>query len=92
MPSAVRNAHDLQKIVEDIVTADLPLWSLVFINPRMAELKNRAPLREHNGHPVEERVLLPASYVATLAFRKKDEPLIMDTVQKYFAPAIRVKS
>jgi len=28
---------DLQKIVEDIVKANLPLWSLVFINPRMAE-------------------------------------------------------
>jgi len=27
---------------------------------------------EHNGHPIEERVLLPASYVATIAFLKKD--------------------
>ena len=54
----LRMPVNLQRIVEDIVKADLPLWSLVFINPRMAELKNRAPLMEHNGHPAEERVLL----------------------------------
>ncbi|MFZ1981420.1 MAG: FAD-binding oxidoreductase, partial [Smithella sp.] len=52
-------ADALQRIVEDIINADLPLWSLVFINPRMAEMKNRSPLMEHNGHPIEERVLLP---------------------------------
>jgi Fe-S oxidoreductase/FAD/FMN-containing dehydrogenase len=72
------DASDLQRIVEDIVKADLPIWSLVFINPRMAEMKNRSPLMEHNGHPIEERVLLPASYVATVAFHKKDTLQIME--------------
>ncbi|MFB0516004.1 MAG: FAD-binding and (Fe-S)-binding domain-containing protein [Candidatus Neomarinimicrobiota bacterium] len=66
------DAHDLQQLVNAIIDARLPIWSLVFINPRMAELKNRAPLMEHYGHPVEERVLLPASYITTLAFRKRD--------------------
>jgi FAD/FMN-containing dehydrogenase len=55
------NPHDLQRLIETIIARDLPIWSLMFINPRMAELKNRAPLMEHNGHPVEERVLLPAA-------------------------------
>ena len=71
------DARNLQKIVEDIIAAELPLWSLVFINPRMAEMKNRSPLMEHNNHPIEERVLLPASYIATLAFRKKDISTVM---------------
>jgi len=75
-------APALQQIVEDIVKADLPLWSLVFINPRMAEMKNRSPLMEHNGHPIEERVLLPASYVATLAFHKNDATLVMGKLQE----------
>ncbi|MBW2638154.1 MAG: FAD-binding oxidoreductase, partial [Deltaproteobacteria bacterium] len=66
------NAHDLQQLIQGIVDETLPLWSLLFINPRMAELKNRAPLQEHMGHPVEERVLLPASYIATLTFRSTD--------------------
>jgi Fe-S oxidoreductase/FAD/FMN-containing dehydrogenase len=69
---ACPDAHDLQKLVGSIIEAGLPIWSMVFINPRMAELKNRAPLMEHYGHPVEERVLLPAAYVVTLAFRAKD--------------------
>lgn len=66
------NAHDLQRLLGTIIAKDLPIWSLMFINPRLAELKNRAPLMEHNGHPVEERVLLPAAYIMTLAFRKKE--------------------
>jgi len=67
------DAHDLQQLVQSMVDEKLPIWSLVFINPRMAELKNKAPLMEHYGHPVEERVLLPAAYIITLAFRTKDQ-------------------
>jgi FAD/FMN-containing dehydrogenase len=66
------SADDLQKMVELMIEKKMPIWSIVFINPRMAELKNKAPLLEHFEHPVEERVLLPASYIMTLAFRKKD--------------------
>jgi Fe-S oxidoreductase/FAD/FMN-containing dehydrogenase len=69
--------HDMQKFVQALIDQKLPIWSLIFINPRMAELKNRAPLREHYGHPVEERVLLPAAYILTLAFRKKDKEAVM---------------
>jgi Fe-S oxidoreductase/FAD/FMN-containing dehydrogenase len=71
------NPHDLQRLIETIIARDLPIWSLMFINPRMAELKNRAPLMEHNGHPVEERVLLPAAYIMTLAFRRRDRDAFM---------------
>lgn len=66
------DALNVQRLVESIIDKKLPMWSLLFINPRMAELKNKAPLMEHNGHPAEERVLLPESYIITLAFRKKD--------------------
>ncbi|MFC2002067.1 FAD-binding and (Fe-S)-binding domain-containing protein [Chloroflexota bacterium] len=69
--------HDLQQIVQAIIDKKLPIWSLLFINPRMAELKNKAPLMEHYGHATEERVLLPASYIVTIAFRKKDHETVM---------------
>ncbi|MFC2005714.1 FAD-binding and (Fe-S)-binding domain-containing protein [Chloroflexota bacterium] len=72
------NARVLQNMMQAILDNKLPIWSLSFINPRMAELKNETPLREHLGHAVEERVFLPADYVATLAFRKKDRAYIMD--------------
>jgi len=71
------DAHDLQRLLQSLVDDKLPIWSLVFINPRMAEMKNRAPLMEHYGHPVEERVLLPAAYVVTLAVRARDHETVM---------------
>lgn len=69
---ACTNAHDLQQLLEAMIAADLPIWSMMFINPRMAEMKNRAPLRQHYGHPAEERVILPAAYVLTLAFAAEE--------------------
>lgn len=74
------DAHDLQHLVERFVKDGLPIWSLSFISPRMAEMKNRAPLREHAGHAIAERVLLPVSYVMTLAFREKDRRRIDDVL------------
>lgn len=76
------NPHDLQKLLQAMVEAALPIWSLVFINPRMAEMKNRAPLMEHYGHPAEERVLLPASYIMTLAYRRRDAAAVMDGLRR----------
>ncbi|UCH79534.1 MAG: FAD-binding oxidoreductase, partial [Candidatus Coatesbacteria bacterium] len=66
------DAHGLQRLLAALVEEEVPIWSLMFINPTMAEMKNRAPLMEHLGHPAEERVLLPAAYVMTLAFRRRD--------------------
>jgi Fe-S oxidoreductase/FAD/FMN-containing dehydrogenase len=74
------DAYDLQHLVERIVKDGLPIWSISFISPRMAEMKNIAPLREHAGHAVGERILLPASYVMTLAFREKDRQSINDVL------------
>lgn len=76
------DAHDLQKLIQAIIDENLPIWSLLFINPRMAELKNRAPLMEHMDHPVEERVLLPASYIMTLTFRSKDSEEVTEGLQR----------
>lgn len=41
------DAHELQRLAEALIAAQLPIWAMVFINPRMAEMKNRAPLMEH---------------------------------------------
>ena len=80
------DADDLQKMMELIIAKELPIWSIVFINPRMAELKNKAPLLEHFEHPVEERVLLPASYIMTVAFRKKDRNEVMAGLNEVMKP------
>ncbi|HUU08778.1 MAG TPA: FAD-binding and (Fe-S)-binding domain-containing protein [Dehalococcoidales bacterium] len=78
--------HDLQQLAQAIIDQKLPIWSLIFINPRMAELKNKAPLMEHYGHPVEKHVLLPASYILTLAFRPKDEKAVMAKLPQIMKP------
>jgi len=80
------DAHDLQKFVQSIIDDRVPIWSIIFINPKMAELKNKAPLMEHYGHPAEERVLLPASYIATLTFRMHDEQAVMQRLPQLLKP------
>jgi Fe-S oxidoreductase/FAD/FMN-containing dehydrogenase len=83
---ACPNAHEAQKLMQSIIDARLPIWSMIFINPRMAEMKNRAPLMEHYGHPVEERVLLPAAYVITLAFRAQDSQTVRGALPDLIMP------
>jgi len=78
---ACPDAHNLQRLVQIIVDNKLPIWSLVFINPYMAEMKNRAPLREHHSHPDEERVVLPKAYIITLAFRARDRQTVVGMLQ-----------
>jgi len=70
------DAHNMQKLAQAIIEHKIPVWSFLFINPRMAELKNKAPLMEHYGEPAEKRVLLPVAYIVTLAYRKKDSQAV----------------
>jgi Fe-S oxidoreductase/FAD/FMN-containing dehydrogenase len=83
---ACADARDLQSLIDAIIAADLPIWSMVYINPRMAEMKNRSPLREHNGHAAEERVLLPAAYILTLAYRAADRDVVLAALPGLVSP------
>jgi Fe-S oxidoreductase/FAD/FMN-containing dehydrogenase len=82
MSLSSKNPEDLQKLVEDIINANLPIWSVMFINPRMAKLKNRAPLMEHLGHPVEERVILPEAYIMTVAYSEKGREIVKSKIRE----------
>ena len=66
------DAAKLQQLMQAVIDKKVPIWSVLFINPRMAELKNQSPLMEHFGKPAEERVLLPKMYITTVTYRKKD--------------------
>ena len=78
---ACPDAHNLQRLLQLVVDEKLPIWSLVFINPYMAEMKNKAPLREHYGQPDEEQVILPKSYIITLAFRARDRQTVVGMLE-----------
>ena len=82
---ACPSAHDVQGLIQAMIEAELPIWSMMFINPRMAEMKNRAPLREHNGQPAEERVILPAAFILTLTYRAGDEAAIQEALPQLIA-------
>jgi Fe-S oxidoreductase/FAD/FMN-containing dehydrogenase len=83
---ACPDAHDLQNLMEQVVASGLPVWSAMFINPRMAEMKNRAPLMEHYGHPAEERVILPAAYIMTLSFPSSEAKAIRAKLAEMIKP------
>ncbi|OQW94547.1 MAG: Fe-S oxidoreductase [Beggiatoa sp. IS2] len=51
-----------------IVKAELPLWSLSFINPMMAHLKNQMPPKLRHGHPVHNTHKIPEGYVVTFVY------------------------
>ncbi len=60
-------AESLARSLAAIREAGLPLWSVSFINPKMAELKNRLPPHMEHGHIVEEdRPAIPPGYLAIL--------------------------
>jgi len=77
MAMSCPDPHKLQRLAQSLIGGKLPIWSFIFINPRMAELRNKAPLLEHSGHTVEERVILPIAYITYLTYRKKDREKVM---------------
>ncbi|PJF23947.1 MAG: Fe-S oxidoreductase, partial [Phototrophicales bacterium] len=77
---AVYDAYAFQLLLQALIDRRLPIWSMSFINPKMAEMKNEAPLREHHGHPVEQRIILPKAYILTLAFRDADATAVQSAI------------
>ncbi|RLC77779.1 MAG: Fe-S oxidoreductase, partial [Chloroflexi bacterium] len=55
----------LATALRTVVKEQLPLWSVTFINPEMARLKNQLPPKLEHGHPADEqRPKLPTGYLA----------------------------
>jgi Fe-S oxidoreductase/FAD/FMN-containing dehydrogenase len=75
---ACKTPEQLQRLVESVGSSELPVWSVMFINPRMAEMKNRAP--RGAAHEVEHPgdVVLPESYIVVLSFRREDAPAVKE--------------
>lgn len=55
--SAVRfdSTQALSEALNEILDSGLPLWSVSFINPEMARLRNQLPVRLEHGHPVDDQ-------------------------------------
>jgi Fe-S oxidoreductase/FAD/FMN-containing dehydrogenase len=62
-------SDQLTKALQAVVEADLPLWSVSFINPEMARMKNQRPSKLEHGKPVaSHRPEMPEAYVAIFVF------------------------
>jgi Fe-S oxidoreductase/FAD/FMN-containing dehydrogenase len=72
-----QNVQQLSSALKRIHEANLPLWSVNFINPEMARLKNELPPKMEHGHPVDEdRLQMPSGYLATFVFPASRENAI----------------
>jgi len=62
-------ARWLAAALREVVREGVPIWSVSFINPQMARLKNQRPPKLEHGHPVEEeRPAIPESYIALFVY------------------------
>jgi len=44
----------MKKAVEAIRKKNIPLWSISFLNPEWADMKNKSPRKLHYGEVVEK--------------------------------------
>ncbi len=74
---------ELATTIRAIVTERLPLWSVTFINPEMARLKNNLPPKIEHGQVVdEERPRLPEAYLAIFVFPVSREKAIREKLER----------
>jgi Fe-S oxidoreductase/FAD/FMN-containing dehydrogenase len=63
------DASSMKKAVEIIREKKIPLWSISFLNPEWADMKNKAPHKLHYGEIVDkDRPVLPVAYVCTFMY------------------------
>jgi Fe-S oxidoreductase/FAD/FMN-containing dehydrogenase len=76
-------ARWLRAAVEQVVREKLPIWSISFINPTMARLKNQLPPKLEHGHPAEEqRIEVPEVYCTGFVFPASREAEIRPALER----------
>ncbi|MDY7077440.1 MAG: FAD-binding and (Fe-S)-binding domain-containing protein [Chloroflexota bacterium] len=80
------DAHQLAAAFKQVVQEQLPLWSVTFINPEMAHLKNQLPPNLGHSHPVDDpRPDLPEGYLAIFVFPASREWQVRERVEHIIA-------
>ncbi|MBI3966232.1 MAG: FAD-binding oxidoreductase [Chloroflexi bacterium] len=84
---AFRDASSLKEALRIVALAELPIWSISFISPTMAKLKNEAPPKTHHGHPLHTGAPLPEGvYIASFVYAAGDRALIVDRLRQIAEP------
>ncbi|MGE5370408.1 MAG: FAD-binding and (Fe-S)-binding domain-containing protein [Solirubrobacterales bacterium] len=81
---AFETAPAMAAFMKGLYDFKVPLWSVSFINPDAARLKNQLPPHLHHGHPVhdEHRPVLPEKYIALLSCTSERCDLISKDVME----------
>lgn len=79
---AFESAENMSQFVKGLYDHKVPLWSVSFINPAAARMKNKLPPHLHHGRPVENhRLLIPEKYIVLMSCTDDRCDIIRDDVQ-----------
>jgi Fe-S oxidoreductase/FAD/FMN-containing dehydrogenase len=80
---AFADAREMTEALRKITDAQLPIWSISFLNPTMARLKNAGPPKTHHGHPEPVGPSLPEdAYIVLFVYRTKDGQAVIDGLRE----------
>src|SRR5581483_11768644 len=76
---AFADAAQLGVALRRVTEEELPIWSVSFLNPTMARLKNAGPPKTHHGHPLPGGPLLPQDrYLTLFVYAAADRTVVID--------------
>ncbi|KGK97869.1 Fe-S oxidoreductase [Methanococcoides methylutens] len=75
------DSESMQKALQAVAAEKVPLWSISFINPDWAGMKNEMPFSTHHGEPVvEDRPELPASYICNFIYPESRDVSALENI------------
>jgi FAD/FMN-containing dehydrogenase len=76
---AFTDARHLADALRLVTDKRVPIWSISFLNPTMAHLKNVGPPKTHQGHPEPSSPPLPEDrYIALFAYDAEHSQTVID--------------
>jgi FAD/FMN-containing dehydrogenase len=73
------DAQHLADALTMVTAQKLPIWSITFVNPTMARLKNAGPPKTHQGHPLPSGPTLPEdAYVVLFSYETDQAQAVVD--------------
>jgi FAD/FMN-containing dehydrogenase len=73
------DAQHLADALNMVTVQKLPIWSITFVNPTMARLKNAGPPKTHQGHPLPSSPPLPEdAYVVLFSYATSQAQAVID--------------
>ncbi|HEY3061909.1 MAG TPA: FAD-binding and (Fe-S)-binding domain-containing protein, partial [Chloroflexota bacterium] len=83
---AFADARQMTEALHRISEGGLPIWSISFLNPTMAQLKNAGPPTTHQGHPEPAGPKLPEGrYIVLVAYAAEDSQPVIDGLREIAA-------